>query len=203
MKKIIYPMMLYALILMVLSAAALASTPQESVQVTVNSILDVLRDRALTKPDKKEERRSRIDTLIRERFDFQEMSQRSLAKHWKGRTEAEKAEFVSIFSDLLISSYIGKIETYTDEKVTYDNEELKGKGRYGVVSTTIVTKDVNIPIDYKVILKGDKWWVYDVVVEGVSFISTYRSQYNKVIIKESYSALIDKMKEKLNGINAM
>ena len=112
-------------------------------------------------------------------------------------------EFVRIFSDLLIDSYIGKIEAYTDEKVMYDKEEIKGKGKYGVVDTKIISKDVDIPIEYKVILKGDKWWVYDVIVEGVSFISTYRSQYDKVIVGDSYAKLLEKMKKKLDEINAM
>ncbi len=129
------------------------------------------------------------------------MAKRSLARHWKKRSSEEKKEFVDIFSDLLERSYIGKIEGYTDEKVNYDKEVLKGKGKYGVVNTTIVTKDVNIPIFYKVRYKNNKWWIYDVVVEGVSFISTYRSQYNKVITRESYAKLIGKMKTKLNSVN--
>jgi len=186
-------------IMTVASFAGAASAPTNELKTSIDSMLDVLRDKNL----KKEERRSKISTLIRDRFDFKEMARRSLAKNWKGRSVVEKKEFVSIFSDLLQSSYIGKIEGYTDEKITYDKEVIKKKGKYAVVSTTIVTKDVNIPIDYKVIFKKEKWWVYDVVVEGVSFISTYRSQYNKVIKKESYAKLIEKMKSKLDEINTL
>jgi len=185
------------------SFAGAASAPTEELKASIDFILEILRDKNLAQPDKKMERRSRISVLIRDRFDFQEMAKRSLAANWKTRSSEEQKEFVEIFSDLLQSSYIGKIEGYTDEKITYDKEVLKKEGKYGVVSTTIITKDVNIPIDYKLILKNDKWWVYDVVVEGVSFISTYRSQYDKVIKKESYAKLIEKMKTKLDEINAL
>ena len=190
-------------ILTVASYAGAASAPTGELKTSIDSMLDVLRDKNLSGPDKKEERRSKISSLIRDRFDFKEMARRSLARNWKERSVDEKKEFVAIFSDLLQSSYIGKIEGYTDEKITFDKEVIKKKDKYAVVSTTIVTKDVNIPIDYKVIFKRDKWWVYDVVIEGVSFISTYRSQYNKVIKRESYAKLIEKMKSKLDEINAL
>lgn len=185
------------------SFATAASAPTDALKASIDSILEILRNKNLAQTDKKAERRSQIRAVIRNRFDFREMARRSLAANWKKRSSEEQKEFVEIFSDLLQSSYIGKIEGYTDEKITYDKEVLKKKGRYGVVSTTIVAKDVNIPIDYKLILKNDKWWVYDVVVEGVSFISTYRSQYNRVIKRESYAALIEKMKSKLNEINSL
>ena len=129
------------------------------------------------------------------------MSKRILATHWKDRSKEEKDEFISVFSDLLMGSYIGKIESYTNEKVTYDKEILKGGGKYGMVNTQIITTNVNIPIDYKLIQKSNKWVVYDVVIEGVSFVSTYRSQYNKIITGESYASLIKQMKQKLDEEN--
>jgi len=202
-KRIFILHIIFVYIITVVTFAGAASTPTDELKASIDSMLDILRDKNLALPDKKQERRSRITALIRDRFDFTEMARRSLAANWKKRSSEEKKEFVEIFSDLLQSSYIGKIEGYTDEKITYDKEVLKKEGKYGMVSTTIITKDVNIPIDYKLILKNDKWWVYDVVVEGVSFISTYRSQYNKVIKKESYAKLIEKMKTKLDEINAL
>lgn len=177
-------------------------TPTEAISTTVNSVLDVMKDESLADSAKKQERRDRISSIIRDRFDFLEMARRSLARHWRKRSPEEKQEFVKIFSDLLEASYIGKIELYTNEKVTYDKETIKG-GKYAIVHTTVVTKDVNIPIEYKVILKDGKWWVYDVIIEGVSFVSTYRSQYNKIIVRESYAKLIEKMKTKLDEVNAL
>ncbi len=196
----IYIITCYTLILF--GTAAAVNVPKAAVKSTIDSILDTLRDKNLSLPANKEERRNKIRVLLGSRFDFEEMAKRSLARHWKKRTLEEKKEFISIFSELLEASYIGKIEAYTDEKITYDKEVIKGNGKYGIVSTTIVTKKVDIPIDYKVILKNSKWWVYDIVIEGVSFISTYRSQYNKIIVKESYAKLIQKMKNKLDEVNA-
>jgi phospholipid transport system substrate-binding protein len=114
-----------------------AGTPTSAIQSTVDTVLDTMRDSTLNLPDKKHERRNRISALIRDRFDFKEMSKRSLGKHWKKRTPEEKKEFVRIFSDLLESSYIGRIEEYTDEKIIYNKETIKGKGKYGIVSTTM------------------------------------------------------------------
>ncbi len=185
------------------SVAIAAKTPTESMKSTVDGILHVMKDETLAVPAKKQERRDKMSALIRERFNFLEMSKRSLAKHWKKLTKEEKKEFVIIFSDLLEASYVGKIENYTDEKVTYDKEKIKGKGKYSVVNTTIVTKSVDIPIDYKLIFRKDKWWVYDIVIEGVSFISTYRSQYNKIIMKKSFPKLLENMRDKLKEVRAL
>ncbi len=179
-----------------LSNAAVAN-PKVAVQSTIDAVLETLKDTTLSLPTNKEKRRNKIKELIRERFDYEEMAKRSLARHWRERTPQEKDEFVSIFRDLLEASYITKIESYTNEKVMYDKEILNEDGKTGIVNTTIVTSNVNIPIDYKVISKDNTWWVYDVVIEGVSFISTYRSQYNKIITGESYASLIQKMKDKL------
>jgi phospholipid transport system substrate-binding protein len=180
-----------------------AHTPIDAVRATVEAVLHTMRDKSLAAPEMRQKRREKIKALISERFDFTEMAKRSLARHWKKRTPEERKEFVRIFSELLQSSYIDKIEAYTNEKVTYDSEKIRKKGKYGIVHTTVVTKDVNIPIDYKLIYKNGKWLVYDVVIEGVSFISTYRSQYNKVIVRESYTKLVEKMKQKLEQAEAM
>lgn len=198
--KVLQFIIVTVFILCLFSVTAAATAPTEAIKSTVDAILDTLKDKALSVPEKKEERRGRIRSLIRDRFDFEEMSKRSLAKHWKGLSAEDKKEFVDIFSDLLESSYIGKIEGYTDEKITYDNEKIKRKGKYAEINTTIVTKDVDIPLDYKLISKDDKWWVYDVVIEGVSFISTYRSQYNKIIIRESFPKLLESMRNKLKEV---
>jgi phospholipid transport system substrate-binding protein len=179
-------------------ASASLTTPTVSIKTTIDTILDTLKDKNLCLPSNKEKRRIRIRALIRDRFDFEEMAKRSLATHWSQRTPKEKEEFVSIFSELLEASYIGKIESYTNEKITYDKETIKEDNKYASVNTSIITPNVTIPIEYKVILKNNKWWVYDVVIEGVSFISTYRSQYNKIITGESYAKLIRKMRDKLN-----
>lgn len=204
MGRIFSTIMIAAVCILHFSAAIVsASTPMDTIRSTVDAVINTLKDKNLSQPGNKQERRAKIRELIRDHFDFTEMSQRSLARHWEPRTPREKKEFVEIFSELLQASYIGKIESYTDEKITYDKETLKGDGKYAIVETTIIAKNVNIPIEYKLTLKGDKWWVYDVSIEGVSFISTYREQYNKIIVKESYAGLLKKLKIKLEEINTL
>ena len=202
-KKALQLIITTAFILSLFSVAMAAKTPTEAIKSTVDSILNTMRDKSLSAPEKKQERRDKISSFLRDGFHFIEMSKRSLAKHWKKLSTEDKKEFVSIFSDLLEASYIGKIEAYTDEKITYDNEKIKGKGKYAVINTTIATKSVDIPIDYKLIMKKDKWWVYDVVIEGVSFVSTYRSQYNKIIIRESFPKLLESMRNKLKEVREL
>ncbi len=118
---------------------------------------------------------------------------------WRGtgrpRTQAEKDEFVGLFTDLLERSYISKIELYGGEQIHFLGETIEGEG--AVVRTKLVTKQgTEIPIDYRMLKRGDKWLVYDVVIEGVSLISNYRTQFNKIITTSSFQELMKKMKTK-------
>lgn len=178
---------------------ASADSLTAEIKSTIDGILDILNDKNLASPSNKEKRRAKMRELVRGRFDFEEMAKRSLARHWNDRTPEERKNFVALFSDLIEASYIGKIESYSEEKITYDREELRSD-RYGSVSTTIISPKVDIPIEYKVIKKDGKWFVYDVVIEGVSFISTYRNQYNRTVLKESYAYLIQEMKHKVEEL---
>ena len=128
-------------------------------------------------------------------FDFSETAKRSLARHWAPRTPAERDEFVALFTDLLERAYLGKIETYGGEQIHFVGETVEGEG--AVVRTKLVTKQgTEIPIDYRMLKRGDKWLVYDVVIEGVSLISNYRTQFNKIITTSSFQDLMKKMKTK-------
>jgi phospholipid transport system substrate-binding protein len=180
--------------------SSFAESPTQELKKTIDSIIaELKKNRASSQETRK--RRNTIRALVADRFDYEEMARRSLARHWKQRTPEEQTAFVHVFADVLEASYIGRIETYTDEKVLFNTEKIKGKGKYAVVGTTIATKKVDIPIEYKVIRKDSKWWVYDVVIEGVSFISTYRSQYDSIIRKESFEGLMKQMQKKTEELN--
>ena len=172
----------------------------ESIRSSVEAILSVMKDESLAGSEKSSERRDKLKLIISARFDFKEMSKRSLARHWKKMTMEEQNEFIHIFSGLLQHTYINKIEAYTNERVTYDKGLIKRKGKYGIVKTSIFSKDIIIPIDYRLINRGNEWMVYDVQVEGVSVISNFRSQYNKILSRKSYAELIQQMKNKLEKI---
>lgn len=123
------------------------------------------------------------------------MAKRSLALFWKQRTPEEKKGFVSLYSDLLERSYIKKIENYSDEKIIYTDEKIDDG--YAIVKTKIITKrNVEIPIEYKLLKKNNKWDVYDVVIEGVSLVNNYRNQFSKIIRTSSYEELVKRMQNK-------
>ncbi|RPI35237.1 MAG: ABC transporter substrate-binding protein [Nitrospiraceae bacterium] len=174
---------------------AIAGEPTDQVKQTVDAVIQILNNKELKKPARVEERRAMIRETVEKRFDFEEMAKRSLARHWKDRTPQEKKEFTSLFSDLLEDTYIKKIERYEEEKVVYTDERIDGP--YATVRTKIVTtKEMEIPVDYKIFKKGQKWEVYDIIVEGVSLVNNYRTQFNQIIRSGSYEDLVQKLKKK-------
>jgi phospholipid transport system substrate-binding protein len=127
--------------------AAAPGSPTEQVKETVDKVIETLKNKELKKPSKAEERRAILRRTVGDRFDFEEMSKRTLSIHWQKRTPEERKEFVSLFSDLLERTYVNKIESYTDEKVVYGDESIEGD--YAVVKTKIITSaNVEVPIDY-------------------------------------------------------
>lgn len=195
MLKKIFTCITVFLLLTVPPAAGAAEGPKDQVKQTVDKVLDILKNKELKKPGKTKERRAVIRKTISARFDFEEMAKRSLAIYWQKRTAAERKEFVSLFTDLLERSYINKIESYSDEKIIYEDQSIDGD--YATVKTKIVTKrNVEIPIVYRLLKKGPQWFVYDVVIEEVSLVNNYRTQFNKIIRTKSYEDLVRRMKDK-------
>jgi phospholipid transport system substrate-binding protein len=170
--------------------------PTVQVKATIDRVLEVLRDPKLKGAEKAATRGKVLREVIYARFDFPEMAKRSLGVHWRKRTAQEQKEFVDIFSDLLERSYRQKIERYTDQEIVYTKEEVEDK--FGIVSTAIADKKENleIPVDYRVVRRDDQWKVYDVVIDGISLVSNYRSQFNSIIQKGSYDDLVQKMRVK-------
>ena len=180
---------------LILAGAAVAGPPTDQLRTQIDRVIKTLENPALQKPDKVVERRKAVRRIAEEIFDFGETAKRSLARHWQTRTPAEREEFVQLFSDLLERSYIGKVELFNGERITYTGETIDGD--LAMVRTRIVTKQgTEIPVDYRLHKKGEKWLVYDVVIEGVSLIANYRTQFNKIITTSSYQELVKKMKTK-------
>ena len=183
------------LLLFCLVTPSLAGEPTDQIKETIDKMIVILNDPALKDPAKAKERRKMIRQAASERFDWREMARRSLAKHWKERTEEEKLEFVPLFTDLLELTYMKRIENYSGDKVSYDGEKVKGK--YSLVKVRIFTdKQVEIPVAYKMKKKGSEWKIYDVSIEGVSLVNNYRKQFDSVILSSSYQGLVEKLKEK-------
>jgi phospholipid transport system substrate-binding protein len=177
------------------AAAAWAGIPTDQLRGAIDRVVKTLDNPTLKGDGKVVERRAAVRKIANDIFDFGEIARRSLGRHWPGRTDAEHEEFVGLFADLLERSYISKIDTYGGEKIAYTGERTEGD--ISVVSTKIISKSgTEVPIDYRLLKKGDRWLVYDVSIEGVSLVSNYRTQFNKIIQTSSYAELIKKMKSK-------
>jgi len=179
---------------------AAAGDAQDQLKVSIDKVIALLSDDSLKAPEKKLERRDMIFGVLRSCFDFAEMGKRSLAQHWKDISQEDQDKFVDAFSKLMQNSYILKIERYSDEQVIFKGERAKGK--YYYVYTDIVSGDKKIPINYSLHAVENHWLVYDVIIEGVSLVKNYRTQFAQTMQKEEFAGLmskINKQLEKLEG----
>lgn len=176
----------------------LAGPATDQVKGTVDHVINILTDPALKSEQKTKERRAKLRKTVLERFDFSEMSKRSMGRYWNERTPEERTDFVRLFTDLLERAYIDRVEGYTGEQIFYLEETADGN--YSEVRTKIVTKrNQEIPISYRLQRADSKWEVYDIVIEGVSLVNNYRTQFSKIIRTSSYQDLVKKMQAKVEG----
>ncbi len=188
------------LIVFALSGISYAGTAGMTARVrsAIDSAFAILNDPALMGEAHTAKRRASVRSVVDEAIDFEEMTKRSLGIHWRARTEQEKKEFVGLFSRLLEESYMDKIEANYDARVLYRGEKINKKHTRGVVRTTVVTrKQTEVPIDYRMMKKDRGWVAYDIVIEGVSLVSNYRTQFNQIIQRSSYEDLVKGLREKL------
>ena len=178
------------------ASPARAGTPLDQLRLQVDRVLKVLDDPELKKPDKAKDRRLAVRKIANDIFDFSETAKRSLGRHWQARTPAEQSEFVLLFSDLLERSYLSKIELYGGEKIQYLSDAVENGDQAKVLTKIVARQGSEIPIEYRMHKKSDKWLVYDVMIEGVSLVSNYRTQFNKIIQTSSFQELVKKMKSK-------
>ena len=188
--------LLLALVLSAVTASpAAAGAPGDQLKTQIDRVLRALDDPDLKKEGKARDRRAAVRKIANDIFDFGETARRSLGRHWQPRTPTERDEFVQLFSDLLERSYISRVELYGGEKIQYLADTIEGE--QAKVQTKLLTKGgSDIPIEYRMHKKGDRWLVYDVTIEGVSLIANYRTQFNKIIQTASYQELVKKMKAK-------
>jgi phospholipid transport system substrate-binding protein len=141
------------------------------------------------------QRRTEIRRVAQGLFDFNEMARLTMAGHWKNRSLREQEEFVRLFTDLLERSYLTTIENYAGERITFVGESISGP--YAQVRSRITTeRRMEISIDYRLIESGARWAVYDVVLDGVSLVSNYRSQFNSIIRTSSFADLLTKLRSR-------
>jgi phospholipid transport system substrate-binding protein len=179
---------------------AAAGGATEAMKSTIDEVLKIIQDKELKQPERTQERRQRLEQVIGDRFDYSEMSKRSLGAPWNTLSDKDKQEFVVLFKTLLTNSYAEKIETYSGEGVQYINERTEKD--YAEVRTKVLTGKTEIPLDYRLLNKGNDWWVYDVVVDGVSLVNNYRGQFSKILRSSTYADLVDQLRKKSDKIKA-
>ncbi len=172
-----------------------AGEPGDIVMETIDRGMAVLRDSSLSSEDKRSERREKLWAEISYIFDFEEMSKRALGKHWDGRTPEEKEEFVGLFTRILKDTYVGKTDAYAGESIEYLRERQSGN-RSKVQTNFITKKGQEISVDFSLIKKDAKWEIYDMIIEGISLVNNYRSQFREILRKSSYEELVQKIKVK-------
>ncbi|MCH6581010.1 MAG: ABC transporter substrate-binding protein [Nitrospinae bacterium] len=177
--------------------AVQASSITEGLKATIDQVISVVTDPQYQ--DDRQTRRAKMKSIIFPKFNFLEMGKRSLgSKRWKERSPEERKIFIDVFGKLLENSYANKLESYHDEKINYVDEIVKGK--YAMVKTEVIRKNGTVNVDYKLIQGGGEWRVYDIVVEGVSMIKNYRSQFARIIHKDSFDTLMEKLNAKVDQL---
>ena len=168
--------------------------PTEVVRSTLTEVFRILKDEKLKDPAKLIPRRHMLEEVIASHFDYAEMSKRALAAHWNPLTTGEQTEFVELFKSFLSDRYAEKIEGYSGEQVGYLSERIEGN--YAEVRTELRTTKVKVPMDYRLHMKDGTWHAYDLVVDGVSLVKNYRSQFEKIIRTSSYQELVRRLRER-------
>ncbi len=185
---------LMLIMLLCLPLSVTAGSPTQMLRATIDDVLVVLHDAQMEKSIKRE----KVRGLINNRFDYETMSRSTLAQNWKQATPEQQQRFIALHARTVQDTYLVMVEEYNDQAVQYRDEQIK-KERYAQVDTLILDAGKEIPVNYKLRLKDGEWLVYDVVIEGVSMISNYRSSYQQMVKTDGLDGLLAKLGSKLEG----
>ncbi len=186
-------------IVMVVSLAgqAWAGTPTDQLRAYTDRVLQVLEDPALTPP----QRLAAVRQVANDAFDLSETARRALGAYWQRRTAAEREEFVGLFRTLLELTYLSRLGEYGGERVRYVGERITGD--QAVVRALVVTrKGTEVPVEGRLLEKDGRWRIYDVLVENISLVANYRTQFDRVIRNESYEELVRRLKARIKALSA-
>ena len=197
MNKRFMGLFLILAICLMLPLQSYAATPKETVEKGVNNLLKTLGDPAF-KAQTKDQQIATLGTEIEKVFDFTELSKRTLGRDWKKMSAAQQTEFVKLFKELLQGVYADRLLEYSDQKVIFDKEIALKKGRAEVQSYLQTSDGKKIPLFYRLTDKGGSWKVYDVIIEGVSMGKNYRTQFRKILAKDSPDKLLEILRDKVN-----
>ena len=181
-----------SLILLVFFAQhAIAETPTKALEAAVDKILKVASDKQLNEASKKKA----LADVLKTEIDFENLSKRVVSKTWSTATDAEQVEFKALFLDVMVDTYATLLSNYSGEKVEFEQEQIKAN-KYAIVDTVIIANDnKRIPVRYRLINEGSGWKVYDFIPEGVSFVSSYKSNYARILRSDGMAGLLAEMKK--------
>jgi phospholipid transport system substrate-binding protein len=197
MNKQISGLILILVVLVMVPLHGYAATPKETVETGVNKLLKTLGDPAFkAKPE--DERIAIIGAEIETVFDFKELSRRTLGREWKKMKPEQQKEFVQLFKELLQGVYADRLLAYSDQKITFEKETMLKKGSAEVQSYLQTSDGKKIPLFYRLTDKSGSWKVYDVIIEGVSMVKNYRTQFREILAKNSPEKLLEILRAKVN-----
>lgn len=175
-----------------------AGTPTAAIKTTIKQMFVILNDEELKTPGRAEERRQQLEKVIGNRIAYDEMAKRSLGPQWAQLNEEERQEFVRLYAQLLRDTYSSRFDRYSDEKVEFLQETLQGD--YAEVRTRLTSSKFTLDVDYRMLQRAGDWRVYDIVVDGISLVHSYREQFTKIIRTYSYEELVTKLRQKTGEI---
>ena len=179
----------------VAGGTAFAGPPTDQLKTYTDQILKILEDPALKTENRRDERRAAVRKVATEAFDVEETAKRALGRHWQGRSSEERREFVDLFADLLERTYITRIDQYGGERVKFTGEAIEGDR--AIVRGKVVTKrGTEVPVEARMHRRGDRWLMYDILLENISLVGNYRAQFDQIIRTASYSELVKRLKDK-------
>jgi phospholipid transport system substrate-binding protein len=187
-----------ALLAVAPAAPGAAPGPTEQLRAAVDRVLRILQDRALAPA----ERRRDIRQVADEMFDFEEMARRVLAQRWRALSPEQRRQFVPLFSDLLERTYVSTIERYKGEPIQYAGQRVEDDDVATVLTRIITKQGQEVPVDYRMLRRGDRWLIYDVIVEGVGLVGNYRSQFNSILASSSYDELAKRIRKRIDELDA-
>ncbi|HNZ64836.1 MAG TPA: ABC transporter substrate-binding protein [Smithella sp.] len=173
-----------------------AGAPLDSVKKCVNEVIGIVGDPKLKSESAKEIKKEKLRVLYKQMFDEIEFSKRTLTRNWNNFTPAQREEFVKLFEQVLEKAYGDKVLSYTNEKVDFYKETMLSANQ-AEVQSRIITSSKEVPVFYRVIFKDGKWKVYDVVVENISLVQNYRTQFNDILAKDKPEQLLEILRKKV------
>ena len=195
--------LLIGLNLLVLSMVPIqvhADTALDTIKSSVNQALVVLRDPALKGESAKEVKKARLRQIFDGTFDYAELSRSTLSRNWDKLKPDQQKEFMQLYKTLLEKVYMDTILSYKDQEVAFGKERALRENRVEV-DTKLLSGSTETPINFRMIAKGGGWWVYDFVIENISVVSNYRSQFNRILTKESPESMLEVIRKKVSGLS--